>query len=835
MKVSYNWLKQYVSTTATPSALAEALTMGGLEVEDVEHIGASLEGVVVGRVIDVRRHPNADRLTLCTVDLGAGEPVQIACGAPNVAAGQKAPVATVGTTLMLPSRDDPDDRTPVEIKKAKLRGEISEGMICAEDELGLSEDHSGIMVLPEDAEVGKPFAEYLRERGADPSDAVLDVSITPNRPDATSHIGVARDVAALTGADLETPEVTLPEAGGDAASAVIIEILTPDTCPRYVGMLVRGITVGDSPAWLKNRLTAIGLRPRNNIVDITNFVMHESGQPLHAFDFDEIAGATVRVRLTEDETPFTTLDSKERTLPAGTMMIADGERDVAIAGVMGGENSEVTAGTKNVLIESAYFDPVSIRKTAKALGLQTDASYRFERGVDRDGQVWAAARAAQLMVEIAGGEIVPGMVDAHVGPFERRVVEVRPSRVDGLLGVHVPIDTAASLLEAIGFQIERRGTADEPVLACTVPTFRPDVEREVDVIEEIVRLFGFDNIPEPPRSVVPNRSPRALPEDRLRGAARALLSGTGFREIYTNSMLRRELAEQFNEPVTAGETAEGNVVETLNPISQEMAAMRPSLLPGGLQVMSFNRKHGRRLLRFFEFGHVYHRTDRRDTVVPGYAEHESLLMAVSGSAAVGGWDVDERLLDLFDLKGAVTTLLDSIRVPDLEFEPDYKQTPITSHHLTIRSGNTRIGVIARLAENVAENFDLTDPVFVAEIDWHTVVALAAPHLERRYSAVSRYPVVERDLAVIVDREQPAGPMMRTIRTAAGELLQSVDIFDLYEGDHIGEGKKSIAFSLRFSADRTLLDEEVDERVREAVKALEKHHGAGLRSAPAPQR
>ena len=843
MKISYNWLKQYVPLSAPAAEVAEMLTMAGLEVEDVETVGSSfdveaagvtLDGVVVGEVRDVRPHPNADRLTLCDVDLGGGEVVQIACGAPNVAAGQKAPVATVGTTLMLPSRDNPGERAPVQIRKAKIRGEVSHGMICAEDELGLSGDHSGIMVLQEDAVAGEPFADYLRRRDTEPPDAVFDVSITPNRPDAVSHIGVARDVAALTDTELQKPRVDLPEDGGDAASAVTVEILTPDTCPRYVAMLVRNVSVGDSPAWLKHRLTSIGLRPRNNIVDITNFVMYECGQPLHAFDFDELAGASVRVRLTESETPFTTLDGRERTLPKGTMMIADGERDVAIAGVMGGENSEVKSDTRNVLIESAYFDPTNIRRTAKALGMQTDASYRFERGVDRDGQVWAAARAAQLMAELAGGEIVPGMVDAQDAPPERRIVSVRASRIDGLLGMHVPLEEAASLLRAIGFETDELTGDGGPALTCTVPTHRPDVEREVDVIEEIVRLYGFDRIPEPARSVIPNKPPHPLPAQRLRSDARAYLSSIGFREIYTNSMLRHSLAQGFNDAVLSAELEgpaadAGSVVETLNPISQEMAAMRPSLLPGALQVMSFNRKHGRRLLRFFEIGHVYHRTDRGDTIVSGYAEHESLLIAMSGPAQTGGWDVEERLVDLFDLKGVVAALFETVRLPDLEFTPVHEPTDVSTHHLTIRSGGAPVGVLARVAPSVAGDFDLDDAVFVAELNWDLVVEKAASRLHRRFVPVSRYPVVERDLAVVVDRSQPVGPLMEAIRTAAGDLLQDVDVFDLYEGEHIGEGRKSVAFSLRFGADRTLLDDEVDERVRSAVEALRRDHGAELRT------
>lgn len=828
MKVSYNWLRRYAAVKESPSELAEILTMGGLEVEDVERVGSSLEGVVVGKVLNVRQHPNADRLTLCDVDLGGGTPVQIACGAPNVASGQTVPVATVGTTLMLPSRSDPDERDPVEIKKTKFRGETSEGMICAEDELGLSDDHSGIMILQEDAQVGMPFAAYLRSQGVEPADAVLDVGITPNRPDAVSHIGVARDAAALTGTHLNIPQINLPKEGGETADKVSVEILSSDSCPRYVAMLVRGITIAESPAWLKQRLSAIGLRPRNNVVDVTNFVMHECGQPLHAFDFDEIAGATIRVRETEKESSFTTLDGKERKLPEGTLMICDAEREVAVAGVMGGENSEVTDRTTNVLIESAYFDPSSIRRTAKALGVQTDASYRFERGVDRDGQVWAAARAAQLIADLAGGKIASGMVDAHPGEIGRREVEVRGSRVDGLLGVHVPVDEASRLLETIGFGVKERHTADDPILVCTVPTYRPDVEREVDVIEEIVRLYGYDKIPEPKRAVAPSESPRELPEDRFRRSIRALLSSTGYREIYTNSMQRVETAERFNQDVLTGELSGGAIVETLNPTSREMAALRPSLLPGALEVTSFNRKHGQRVLRFFEFGHVYHRTDRDDSVVEGYVEHESLIIAASGLAAEAGWDVSEREVDLFDVKGIVESLLESLRLPDVHMVPEYGPTEVTNGHLEVYSGDVWVGLVGELSGAVADVFELKAPVYFSELDFATIVGLAAPHLHRSYRGVSRYPVVERDIAVVVDRTEPAGMMMKTIRGVGGMMLRHVGLFDLYEGERVGEGKKSVAFSLRFGADRTLTDEEVDERVAAIVGALEREHGAVLR-------
>ena len=463
MNISYNWIGEYVDHGLPVDELAHALTMSGLEVEEVAQIGANLDGVVVGHVLEAGQHPNADRLRLCRVDVGDGEPVQIVCGAPNVATGQKVPVAMVGTTLMLPDRKNPDEKVPVKIKKAKLRGEVSQGMICAEDELGLGHDHSGIMVLPPEAEVGTPFEAYLKAQGVPSSDAVIDIAITPNRPDATSHIGVARDVAALTDQPLTRPDVSLPTEGGEAAELVTVQLDAAEACPRYVAMVVKNVAIGESPAWLKARLEAIGLRPRNNVVDITNYVMHECGQPLHAFDLGEIAGQTIRVRLTEGEETFTTLDSVERKLPAGTLMIADAERDVAIAGVMGGENSEVTDDTTDVLIESAYFDLSTVRRTAKALQLQTDASYRFERGVDRDGQVWAAARAAALMADLAGGEIVPGMVDAHPVKPEPRRITLRPFRVEQILGVDIPLGEIERLLTAIGFAWEETDLLEEYV------------------------------------------------------------------------------------------------------------------------------------------------------------------------------------------------------------------------------------------------------------------------------------------------------------------------------------------------------------------------------------
>ena len=600
MNISYNWLREYAPVKESPEELAEILTMGGLEVEGVREIGSSLDGVVVGRVKGVRPHPNADRLSCCEVDLGGPEPARIVCGAPNVAEGQLVPVATPGATLMLPDREDPGTYTPVAIRKTKLRGEPSEGMICAEDELGLSDNHDEIMVLTGAAgaepRIGQPFSEYLEARGVVYRDAVMDISVTPNRPDATSHLGVARDAAALTNIPLRIPEAPAPEPGGEAADLVTIDIQAPEACPRYVAMIVRDVTVRESPAWLQAKLKAIGLRPRNHVVDITNYLLHDVGQPLHAFDLDAIAGRRIRVHLTREDTPFTTLDDKERAIPPGAIMIADAERDVAIGGVMGGQNSEVRETTRNVLIESAFFDPSHVRRAAKALGIQSDASWRFERGVDPTGQVRAAARAAALIAELGGGTVVSGMVDAHPAPPSLRHITVRAERIDRLLGVHIPLETTKRLLQSIGFDMEREGAAEASRLRCTVPPFRPDIEREVDVIEEIVRLYGYDKISEPVQAAsLSSGTLHESPETRLRQAARTLLASTGHREIYTNSMLRSETAEQFAE---LGGGAPDRVVRTLNPISSEMAALRPSLLPGALGVIAFNRNHGQRSMRF---------------------------------------------------------------------------------------------------------------------------------------------------------------------------------------------------------------------------------------------
>jgi phenylalanyl-tRNA synthetase beta chain len=828
MDISYRWLERYVHLEESPEALAEQLTMAGLEVDGISPLGSDLEGVVVGEVLEVRDHPDADRLVLCDVDVGGKAPLQIACGADNVAAGQKVPVATVGTTLYLPDRDDPEARNAITVDKRSIRGESSRGMICAEDELGLSDDHAGIMVLDPEAEVGRPFREYLADRNVQPRDAVIDIDLTPNRPDAASHIGVARDVAAINGRQLCRPGVDLPPTGGAAAEQVSVDIQDADGCERYVAMVVRDVEVKESPLWLKRRLSAIGLRPRNNVVDITNFVLHEVGQPLHAFDLDALAGNRIVVRSSDGEATFTTLDDKERTLPEGTLLICDAERPVAVAGVMGGADTEVSEETTDVLIESAYFDPSTVRKTAKALSLQTDSSYRFERGVDRDGQRWAAARAAQLIAEHGGGTIVPGCVDAHPNPPAPRTATLRMDRLARVLGVELAQDEATDYLESVGFSVSEEGTT----LVCEIPTWRPDVSIEEDLIEEVARLHGYNAIPEPARVPIPNITPRRRPEETLRHRVRTLLKGRGFREIYTNSMLRTEEAERF--AVTPGRDAPVPVVETRNPISQEMAALRPRLLPGALRVMQYNRNHGQEALRIFETGHVFRRAEEDETpVVDGFSEHEALLVAMTGPHAPGGWDTDVRASDYFDLKGVMEMLFDDLHLDDVSMTRHETEKPGTDaaptiHRLNLHAADRFLGTLSQVHPSITGEIDLADAVYVAELNVDVLVEAVDPNARTAYHPVSRFPVVHRDLAVLVTDDQPVGPMMEAIRTAAAPLLKGADVFDIYRGEGVGDSRKSVAFTLRFGADRTLTDAEVDTKMDATMKELARRFGAELR-------
>ncbi len=815
MKISSHWLRDYIDHPLGSAELSHALTMCGLEVECELVQSAAVEGVRIGHILRVVHHPNAERLTLCQVDLGEGAPVQIVCGAPDVAAGLKVAVATAGTTLRPPGG-------PVRIRRSRIRGEVSTGMICAEDELGLTDDHSSILVLDPDAEPGEPFADYLCRAGASIQETILDIAITPNRPDATCHIGVARDISALCNVPLRKPGVKVPRAGGETAKRLKVSIECPEKCRRYAGMLVEGVTVGDSPLWLKQRLRAIGLRSANNVVDITNFVLHECGQPLHAFDFDKIADSTVIVREAFPGESLITLDGKTRALEPGTVLVCDGRRPVAIGGIMGGLNSEVTGSTTNVLIESAFFDPSSVRQSVRALGLGTDASYRFERGVDADGQAWAAARAAALMASLAGGTVVEGMADAHPNPIVAPTVTLRHARIARILGTSVAPAEVERILTALGFALTDTGSGS---WQCRVPSYRPDVTKEIDLIEEVARINGLDSIPMPHATRLPGTVPESRPDDLLRAKVYGLLSGRGYREVYTNSLLSETDAVQFCLPALA---AKGPVVKTANAVSRSMTTLRPSLLPGVLQVMSHNQNHGQEVLRFYEFGHVFHRVAEGAPYVPGFSEHAALIIAVSGPPGPPEWGAKTRQADIFDLKGDVETLLEALNVFGIRTEPSPESTPLMHNFAVIYSDDVEIGRIAALDEAVTAARDIRLPVFFAELNWSRLVRHAGVHTTRRYRPISRHPAVTRDISVVVDHTVSAGQMMDTIRATEQKLLQSVSVFDLYTGKEIGETKKSLAFSLRFGAQRTLRDVEVDTAIQVIIGALQTRHGAKLR-------
>ncbi|MGA7305362.1 MAG: phenylalanine--tRNA ligase subunit beta [Rhodothermales bacterium] len=822
MNISVDWLKEYVDIDVTPSDLAVRLTLLGFEVDDVAEIGPrSLDGVVIGKVLEVRQHPNADRLVLCDVDLGDGEPAQIVCGAPNVAAGQFVPVALPGSVLHLPDRNDPTRRVAVKLAKSKIRGQVSNGMICAEDELGLSDDHSGIMVLADSAPIGRPLTEYLGDRAV--GDTVFDIELTPNRPDATCHIGIAREIAAFYGRSLRLPaDSRLLEPRSTARVRVDIE--NPDGCGRYVGILVTGVKVADSPDWMARRLNAIGLRPRNNIVDITNYVMYELGQPLHAFDYDRLSEGRIVVRNAVDDMRFTTLDDVERRLDGEMLMICDGAGEVAIAGVMGGENSEVTEETVNVLIESAWFDPASIRRTARALGLQTDASYRFERGVDPNGALRAAARAASLMVAFGGGKIEE-VVDANPRPQTPQQIELRSSRIPRILGIDMEPAEAASLLSAIGIESKVQGDR----LACTIPTFRPDIEREIDLIEEVARRFGFENIPAPHGTEIPYSASKKDPIIDQRSEMLRFLSGLGFREIYTNSLVSPATAERYARLLDP----EGEPVATHNAISHEMSALRTSLLPGGLQILAHNLRHGFPDVRLVEFGHVFHRgsesDDQRPSWVRGYVERESILLMVSGASELRAWDKPGRAADLFDLKGIVDALGATLGHLAFAYRASDRDAGIASEQLEVWIDDVRVGVVGEVSASLLAEFDVEQPVFFAELQWPDLAKKAVGQATKEYVPVARYPAVERDLALIVDRSVPAASLLDTVRAAAGSLLDAVDVFDVYEGPEIGDGKRSIAISLSFRADRTLVDKEVDREIERVVESVSRDWNARLRA------
>lgn len=806
MNISYNWLKQYLDFDLSPEETADKLTLLGLEVEDIQTIGSDYEGFVVGEVLSVRSHPNADRLYLCDVNLGNdNESVQIVCGADNVDAGQKVPVATVGSTLPVAM----DDGSYLTIKKAKLRGETSQGMICAEDELGLGDDHSGIMVMDNDIKTGTPLKKALDLE----KDTVFEIGLTPNRPDAACHIGVARDLAAVLELEINNPYKEIDRPEGDLSGEISIKIIDSDKCHRYAGIIVDNVKVGESPQWLKNRLVAIGLRPINNVVDITNYVLHEIGQPLHAFDYDLIGDKKIEVKSYDTDKKFVTLDDAERKVPAGSLFICDGNGPVAVAGVMGGEDSEVRNETTKILIESAYFDPSSIRKTSKSLALQTDSSYRFERGIDPNLQLKAAYRAAEFIAELTGGTILKGHVDVHEIKTEPLKVELRVSRINHLLGTSLDKEKASSILSRLEIENTEK---DEDTLTCTVPTFRPDITREVDLIEEVGRVYDYNNIPRPDSSpfIAPEKlSELELFQQRLKSIAKTLQ----YKEISSNSLLSKKEADLLAD--------EELQIKTINPVSQENTTLRTHLMGGFLKVLSYNLNRNARKLRFFELGHVFRKSQNGGTWINGVDERIHLLLGMCGIAKKDDWSGNAKPFTVFNLKSDVEAILEELNIAD-----SVKRTADGNQSLLYSLNNTVIATITRTDPQTLKGFDVENEAFVAEIDVTALFNFGFGKQSVTYKSVAKFPVFEFDAAFIVDQAVRTGQMTDIIKKTAGNKLQTVSVFDVYEGKNLGENKKSIAFRLTFlDSNKTLTIKDVEPIVQKVVQALKNKLDAELRS------
>jgi len=799
MKISLSWIIEFVDLSGiSTDEIVSKLTMSGLEVEDVVDQSNLYKNFIVGFVKETEKHPNADKLTVCKVFDGKDD-LQVICGASNVQRGQKVVFAPVGTEI-------PNGNFI--IKKAKIRGIESHGMICAEDELLLSDDHSGIMVLDEKLETGKPITDALNL-----NDVILEIAITPNRPDALSHIGVARDLAALFDRDLIIPEIKLNETNEDANKLATVVIEDNINCPRYIAKVVKDVQIKESPQWLKSRLEKIGLRPRNNIVDITNLVLHECGQPLHAFDLDKLNDNKIVVKSTKSETTFTTLDSKERKLPQDTLMICDGLREVAIAGVMGGENSEITETTKNILIESAYFHPSSIRKTSKALGLSTDASYRFERGTDPNITKYAAERCAQLISDLADGKIANGIIDVYPNVIYPKEIELRFTRTIRILGYEVPKEKIKNILSRLGLAIK---VLDDDKLLVSVPTFRPDIEREIDLIEEIARINGYDNIPTVSKIniTLEKKTDETEIDEKIRQAA----TSHGFFEMINNPLQSESVAKLT-----------GNPIKISNPLSADMECLRTSLLSGALITVSKNIKQGVKDLKLFEIGDAFKQMSKGEIkTFLDFTETQNLLLVISGKGQNKGWNTDEKDSDFYLLKGMINSFLSKLSLDNVLIDSYYSTAnEIYAYYLTKSFKEVELGRGGKLKNEVLQQFDINQDVYCFEFDLSALKSIQSN--SKTYIDPLKYPKIIRDFAFILDKSIKYLDVKEFIKKKSSQLLKVVSVFDVFENDSLGTDKKSLAFSLEyFDESRTLTEEEVEKDFNNLIALITTEFNAQLR-------
>lgn len=820
MNISYNWLKDYLQFDLSPQETAAALTSIGLEtgsVEEIQTVKGGLEGLVIGEVLTCTHHPNSDHLHLTTVNIGNGEePLKIVCGAPNVAAGQKVVVATVGTKIYFGDE-------PVTIKRSKIRGEESFGMICAEDEIGIGTSHEGIIVLPDDAEVGMLAKDYYNVK----SDFVLEVDITPNRIDAASHYGVARDLAAYLKQSGKPFSLTKPSVDGfktdKSEGGIDVVVENSAACPRYSGLTVRGVTVKESPDWLKNKLLVIGLRPINNIVDITNFILHETGHPMHAFDVNYIEGNTVVVRTLPRKSKFLTLDEQERELNENDLMICNTKEGMCIAGVFGGLKSGVTESTTDVFLESAYFNPTWVRKTARRHGLNTDSSFRFERGADPGNTMYVLKRAAMLIKEIAGGEIEGEIRDIYPVKINNAQVVLPFRKVNSLIGKEIPKETIKNILQSLDIETENES---EEALTLSIPTYRVDVTRDVDVIEEILRIYGYNNV-DFSDSLRANLSYQT-PTDRkhkLQTLISEQLTASGFSEIMNNSLTRKSYYE--DNTTFPGE----NGVKLLNPLSNDLGVMRQTLLYGGLESIAYNRNRKHYDLHFYEFGNCYFfDTDRKQegNILSGYSEETHLGLWICGDSNPKNWAAPQTETSVFQLKAHIENILNRLGFTQNQVTFESTQSGIYASGMNIRTFNRQIGSFGITSGKILKKFDIDTDVFFAEMSWDALLKETSAS-EVHFSEISRFPSVSRDLALLVDKSVTFAAIEQTAKKAERKLLQELSLFDVYEGKNLPEGKKSYAVNFVLQdKEKTLNDKQIDAVMQKIQQNLEKELGALLR-------
>ncbi len=807
MKISYNWLKQFINLEAKAEETAELLTDLGLEVEGTtpfESVPGGLQGIVVGHVLTCIQHPNADRLKLTTVDLGTGEPVQIVCGAPNVAQGQKVPVATIGTTLYTAEGE------AFKIKKGKIRGEESHGMICAEDELGLGSNHDGIMILDDSIKVGTPCAEIFEIE----NDVVFEIGLTPNRSDAMSHFGVARDLrAGLIQQNQERELITPPLTNfkiNERSLKIDVTVEDNKLAPRYCGLTISNLIVEPSPTWLQNRLKAIGLSPINNVVDATNYVLHELGQPLHAFDASKIKGNKVMVKTLQKGTKFTTLDGVERELHEEDLMICNADKPMCIAGIFGGLDSGVTENTTAIFLESAYFDPVSVRKTAKRHGLNTDASFRFERGIDIENVEAALRRSALLITEIAGGDVTSDVVDFY--PTKVKPIEVFLSfeKVEKLVGQEIPREVIKSILTSLDIKVMN---VTEAGLGLTIPSYRVDVQRDVDVIEEILRVFGYNNIAFTKKLNASIATSSKFEDHKLQNVIGDYLASQSFFEILTNSLTNPEYAELLD-------LENDQAVSMLNPLSNDLASMRQSMLFSGLEAISYNTNRKKQNLKFFEFGKTYvQKSGKRQ-------ENKHLSLLVTGERSETSWLGSKKKNDFFFIKTMVENILQRLTITNVQMKP--LKTAVLKEAVTLTSKDVELVSFGVVSSAILKKFGLKNEVLFADFNWDNVLKTVSKE-DILIGSIPKFPEVKRDFALLVNDSTSFNEIHELAFQTEKSLLKNVNLFDVYTGNKLPKGKKSYAVSFTLQNDKnTLTDKQIDKIMGKLQQRYEKELGAELR-------